>query len=138
MLKVSKTLSSGSAQLLVNKAIEKAKELSINISVGVVDNAGNLLAFYRMDNAKIFSIELSLKKAFTSAITQINTHEWEQWAKQRSLYGIESDSRLVLFAGGIKIDIDNHIVGGIGISGGTPEQDRQCCEYAVECLIKSV
>ncbi|MGI6225227.1 MAG: GlcG/HbpS family heme-binding protein [Peptococcales bacterium] len=134
MAKTYKTLSRVQAQFLVQKAILKAEELGINISVAVVCNAGNLISFQRMDKAKIFSIDLAMKKAYTAAITQVDTHNWENWAKTRSLFGIESDNRLALFSGGLKVVDGDFVIGGIGVSGGTPEQDRLCCEAAINTL----
>ncbi|MFZ5945684.1 MAG: GlcG/HbpS family heme-binding protein [Bacillota bacterium] len=129
-----KNLSYEQALLLTEKAVARAKELGINISVALVCRGGYLVAFQRMDKAKIFSIDLAIKKAYTAAITQVDTHNWEEWAKTRSLFGIESDNRLVLFSGGIKIVEGNEVIGGIGVSGGTPEQDRICSEAAVNAL----
>lgn len=132
--KTYKTLSSEQSQLLVREAIAKANQLEINISVAVVCSVGNLVSFQRMDKAKIFSVDLSIKKAYTAAITQVDTHDWENWAKKRSLFGIESDNRLALFSGGLKVVAGDAVIGGIGVSGGTPEQDRLCCEAAITKL----
>ncbi|KJS86623.1 MAG: hypothetical protein JM58_06635 [Peptococcaceae bacterium BICA1-8] len=129
-----KSVSSEQAQLLAREAIVKAKQLDINISVAIVCGGGHLVFFQRMDKAKIFSIDLAMKKAYTAAITQVDTHNWEDWAKSRSLFGIESDTRLVLFSGGLKVMESNTVIGGIGVSGGAPEQDRLCCEAAINAL----
>ncbi|MFZ7101271.1 MAG: GlcG/HbpS family heme-binding protein [Peptococcaceae bacterium] len=129
-----KSLSNRQAEVLVQGALVKARQLGINISVAVVCSGGHLLHFQRMDKAKIFSIDLAVKKAYTAAITQVDTHKWEEWAKSRDLFGIESDSRLILFAGGLKVTEDNDVIGGIGVSGGTPEQDRSCCQAGITAL----
>lgn len=133
--KTYKTLSGVQAQLLAKGAIAKANHLGINISVAIVCNAGHLIHFHRMDKAKIFSIDLAMKKAYTAAITQVDTHNWEEWAKTRSLFGIESDNRLALFSGGLKVVEGDQVIGGIGVSGGTPEQDKNCCEAAIAQLL---
>ncbi|HZG70615.1 MAG TPA: heme-binding protein [Chondromyces sp.] len=133
-----KTISSKSAQLMVQAAMEKAKELGIAVNVSIVDAGGNLLAFSRMDGAPLLSIEISQNKAYTAAAFGVPTHEWYDMIKDDPALktGIVHTNRLTVFGGGYPIRYENQLTGGIGVSGGSAAEDQACCEAALEILKK--
>lgn len=109
------------ATKMVERALERAKELEKNVSIAVVDDGGYLVAFARMDAANPSSVKIALDKAFTAATTRIATHKWfeiiENDAPLRAgaAIGVE---RLIVFGGGQPILHEGAVVGAIGVSGG--------------------
>lgn len=130
-------VSSEFALQLLDQAKMKAEELGINVNIAVVDEGGHLLAFQRMDNAPLLSIDISINKAYTAAAFGIPTHEWYPILEKSPALknGIVHTSRLVIFGGGLPIYHGDRLAGGIGISGGSEEEDRLCAEAALlACL----
>ena len=116
-----KRLSLADAQKLIKGAKRKAKRIDVPMCIAVADESGNLIAFERMDGAKILSVGLSADKAFTAAISKRPTHEYNEICQPGNLaYGIHTSS------GG-----RFSIVGAIGLSGGAVEQDMERAEAAV-------
>jgi uncharacterized protein GlcG (DUF336 family) len=114
----------------VAAAVEKAGELGIRINAAVVDRGGNLLAFQRMNGAFLHSIDISIDKAYTAAGFGFATGEWmgvlETAPPLRE--GIVHRDRLVIFGGGFPISVNGEVVGAIGVSGGSEEQDEICAK----------
>ncbi len=95
---------------------------------------GNLIAHVRMDGAWIGSIDISIKKAFTSRAFDISTKDLAKLAQSgQPFFGIQAsnDGRVMTFAGGIPLKRDGQIVGAIGVSGGSGEQDQAVAEAGV-------
>lgn len=115
-------------------AIEKAEELNISINVSVVDNKGLEMAFLRMEESFIHSIDIAKDKAFTSASFGFPTAQWTEIFKQlpHLEQGFSNRNRLIPFGGGLPIFEDGVKVGAIGVSGGTEEEDIICAKYAIE------
>ena len=130
------------AQAACQGAVEKADELEIRINVAVADAGGNLASFIRMPNAFLHSIDIAVDKAYTAASFGFPTSQWEAiFAEERMLeIGMPHRERLVVFGGGIPIVIDGASIGGIGVSGGSAEQDEICARAghaAIEKLASS-
>ncbi len=116
-------------------AIKKAEELNISINVSVVDNKGLEMAFLRMENSFIHSIDIAKDKAYTSASFGFPSDTWTNIFKEMPHLeqGFSNRDRLVPFGGGLPIfDKDNVKVGAIGVSGGTEEEDIICAKFAIE------
>jgi len=115
-------------------AIEKAEELNININVSVVDASGLEMAFLRMNDSFIHSIDIAKDKAYTSASFGFPSHKWTEIFKEAPHleHGFSNRSRLIPFGGGLPIFEDGVKVGAIGVSGGTEEEDIICAQYAIE------
>ena len=116
------------AQRAVAAALEEAQSLSIGVCVAVTDSAGHLLAFARMDRAPILCAQIAQDKAYSVAVFGgLPTGEW--WPLLESdpplMHGITKTNRLIIFGGGVPIVADGHAIGGIGVSGGSSEQDTQ-------------
>ena len=116
----------------------KAEELGIKINAAVVDEGANLKAFIRMDEAALLSSEIAQNKAYTAAAFGKPTHEWYPMIKDEPalLTGIVHTNKLVVFGGGIPLMFNGIIVGGIGVSGGTSEEDVQCAQAGLEVFEK--
>ncbi|GLY09417.1 GlcG/HbpS family heme-binding protein [Pseudobacillus badius] len=131
-----KTISSDLAEQMVQAAKGKAKELGIAVNVAIVDGGGNLLAFSRMDRAPLLSIEIAQDKAYTAAAFGRPTHEWYDVIKDKPSLktGIVHTKRLTVFGGGYPVRCGEDLAGGIGVSGGSLEQDQACCEAALKLI----
>lgn len=124
------------ATRVVAAAVDKADELGIKINAAVVDRGGNLMAFQRMNGAFLHSIDIAIDKAYTSVGFGFPTGEWmgilEDVPQLRE--GIVHRDRLVIFGGGFPIKQDDEVIGAIGVSGGSEEQDEICANAGIEVL----
>lgn len=124
------------AETLAKYAKDKATSINLPIVITVVDKYANILLFKKMDNSLICSSSLSPAKAKTSIAFRSDTHTLSQGVLQ-SLNHFEAENTSYCFlGGGIPIFVNNIIVGAIGISGGTLEQDMQIASEAVEEFLK--
>jgi len=121
------SLTSETARAIISGAAAKAQEMGIPMSIAIVDEAGELKAFERMDGAAMLSVEIAQNKAWTSVSFGMCTHEWWDFIKGDPplLHGIVHHPRLVIFGGGYSIKVDGELVGGIGVSGGHYSQDME-------------
>ncbi|MCS6818045.1 MAG: heme-binding protein [Blastocatellia bacterium] len=129
------------AKIILEGAERKAREIGVPMDIAVVDDGGNLLAFYRMDGAKITSIDIAINKAFTAAGARKATHEYAEIAQPGGpAFGIHvsNQGRFMIFGGGLPIFVDGQIVGGVGCSSGTPEQDRLVAQAGIEAFLASL
>jgi len=103
--------------------------------IAVVDASGNLVAEQRMDHALLVSIDIALNKAYTAVAVKIPTHELAPLSQPgQPLFGIHNadGGRIIIFGGGFPLKHGNEIIGGIGVSGGSVEEDIQCATAALE------
>jgi uncharacterized protein GlcG (DUF336 family) len=122
------------ARKVVSAAEEKAKEIGVQMNIAVLDSGRNLKSFARMDGAWLGSIEIAIDKAYTSTSFDMSTKDLSTMAQpEQPLFGINttSNSRVVIFAGGIPLERDGSVVGAVGVSGGTPDQDHEVAEAGV-------
>jgi len=126
------------ARILGTIAESKASDLSVPMAIALMDAEGGLLFFGRMDGTLPASTEIAISKAYTAAVLRMATHELGKLAQPGGeLYGIQHthNGRIVLFGGGIPLQLNGQVVGGaIGISGGTVNEDVQVAEYVVNAL----
>ena len=111
----------------------KARELGQPMNIAVVDAGTNLTAFIRMDGAWLGSIDIAMNKAFTTKAFDISTLELGQNSQPGDqFFGIHvsNHDRVMIFAGGIPLRVDGKIVGAVGVSGGSGEQDQQVAAAA--------
>ncbi len=111
---------------VIKAAEAKAKEIGVQMNIAVVDTGGNLIAFERMDNAWLGSIDIAINKAFTAICFAMSTEALGKEAQPgKSLYGIQNTNkdRIVIFGGGIPLKKNGELFGAIGISGGAVSQD---------------
>ena len=122
------------AQKIIAAAQEKAEQVGQPMNIAVVDAGGNLISHVRMDGAWIGSIDISIKKAFTSRAFDISTKDLGENAQpNQQFYGIHAsnDGKIMIFAGGIPLKKNGQVVGAIGVSGGSGEQDHAVAEAGV-------
>lgn len=120
-------LTTQQARAAVDGALAKSKELGLRMNIAVVDVGANLKAFLRMDGAWLGSIDISMKKARTARYFDMNTGEVGKLSQPGgSLFAIEhSNGGLITFPGGVPIrNSAGEVIGGIGVSGNTVENDH--------------
>jgi uncharacterized protein GlcG (DUF336 family) len=126
-------LTMAKAQLIIEAAIGKAKQIGQPMNIAIVDAGTNLTAFMRMDGAWLGSIDIAINKAFTAKAFDSSTRELGRNSQPGDqFFGIHASNhgRVMIFAGGIPIKVDGQIVGAIGVSGGSGEQDQAVAEAA--------
>lgn len=119
------------AKRVIAAAEKKAQEIGQPMNIAVADAGGNLVAHVRMDEAWIGSIDISIKKAYTSRAFDIATKDIAPHCQSGGqFFGIHAsnDGRIMIFAGGIPLKRNGKIVGAIGVSGGSGEQDHTVAE----------
>jgi glc operon protein GlcG len=124
-----KTLSLEAANKIIAGAIAEAKANNWLVDIAVVDDAGHLLSFQRMDGALIGSIEVAIGKARTAALFRRSTKVLEEAAKSRP--AIVTLPNGVLLQGGVPVVVNGQTVGAVGVSGVTSQQDEQIAESGV-------
>jgi uncharacterized protein GlcG (DUF336 family) len=121
------------AQAIIEAARAKAEDIGVPMNIAVVDAGNNLTAFSRMDGAWLGSIDIAQSKAYTARAFDMPTRDLAEMAQPgQPLFGIEgSNQGVIIFAGGIPLAEAKTVVGAVGVSGGTPDQDHEVCEAAV-------
>ncbi|MDQ3564727.1 MAG: heme-binding protein [Pseudomonadota bacterium] len=125
------------ARRAIEGACKKAEEIDTKMCIAVVDSGGNLKAFMRMDDAWVGSIDVAIKKAKTALFFAMPTGQIGELSQPGgSLFGIEhSNEGLITFPGGIPIvDKDGVMVGGIGVSGSSVDNDQTVAKAGVQVL----
>ncbi len=115
------------ARRVITAAEKKARDIGQPMNIAVADAGGNLVAHVRMDGAWLGSIDISIKKAFTSRAFDIATKDLAMQSQSGGqFFGIHAsnEGRVMIFAGGIPLKRDGKVVGAVGVSGGSGEQDH--------------
>jgi uncharacterized protein GlcG (DUF336 family) len=118
-------------------AQKKAEEIGVPMCMAVCDVGGNLVATIRMDGAPLIPLEVSRDKAWTVAgFNGLPTHLW--WGMigdtPELVHGLVKVPRLMPFGGGLPLMSDGRLIGAIGVSGGSQEQDQECAAAGVAAL----
>ncbi|MEI4485417.1 heme-binding protein [Frigidibacter sp. MR17.14] len=122
------------ARRLIAGACAKSEEIGVPMCIAITDEGGNLLAFERMEGGKVTSITIAIDKSFTASGAKKATHEYHASAQPGApAYGIFAaiGGRLSTVPGGLPVLHEGAVVGGIGVSSGTPAQDREVAEAAI-------
>jgi uncharacterized protein GlcG (DUF336 family) len=133
MLKIER-LALEEARILVQGAVSKSIDMGIPMCIAVTDEAGNLIAFDRMNGGKISSISIAIDKAFTAAAARNATHVYNQLCQPgQPTFGIHitNNGHFCIIGGGLPVRVRGEVVGGIGISSGTALQDIEVAEAAL-------
>lgn len=123
------------AQILIDAAIRHATGMGVPQCIAVVDDGCNLLAFVRMDGARVLSVTSAQRKAMTAATTGKPTGGIS--AEIEVKLAIATDGAMVNLKGGLPVIVDGHVVGGIGVGSGSGEQDREVAMAALEALARA-
>jgi uncharacterized protein GlcG (DUF336 family) len=125
------TVTLADARRIIAAAEKKAEEIGQPMNIAVADAGGNLVAHVRMDNAWMGSIDISINKAFTARAFDITTKDLAENAQSGDqFFGIHVSNRgrVMIFAGGIPLKKGGKVIGAIGVSGGSGEQDHAVAE----------
>ena len=125
------------AEMAIASAIAESEKMGTQMCIAVVDSGANLKAFTRMNGAWVGSIDIAIKKAKTACFFGMNTGQIGQLSQPNGpLYSIEhSNDGLITFPGGIPIvDKDGVLIGAIGVSGSSVENDHQVAKAGVEVI----
>lgn len=125
------------AENLTEKCLEKAKKMNIPVSIAIMGDDGKLVYFSRMDDALPISIELAPAKAYTAYSLRMTTEKLKTLTEPgQMLYGLENScDNIVVFGGGIPIRFKDKVIGAVGVSGGSVEEDIEIAKAAVEFFI---
>ena len=129
---MSRTITLDQADAIVAACKEEALTIGQPMNIAVVDEGANLVAFVAMDDTKLIGLDISQRKALTAVYFQMDTRDLGPLVQPGApLYGIEATSggKLVVFGGGVLLrDADGKIVGGVGVSAGSVDEDHQVAE----------
>jgi len=132
---VDKKIDLATALKIIDAARKKARDIKVPMNIAVVDEGNNLVAFQRMDGAWLGSINIAQNKAYTARAFNMSTKELAPLCQPgQPLFGIHAsnDGRLIIFPGGIPLKDGNTVVGAIGVSGGSVEQDQEVAEAGLK------
>ena len=125
------------AAAAVTAAVRWAEDAGARVNVAVVDAGGNLAAFLRMPGAFLHSIDIAIDKAYTAAGFGLPTAAWSDALASHSLAvrdGLPRRPRMVCFGGGLPMRHEGRIIGGIGVSGGSEDQDEACARAGLAAI----
>ena len=125
------------ARRVIDAAEQQATKIGQPMNIAVADAGGNLVAHVRMDGAWMGSVDISIKKAWTSRAFDIATKDLAPLAQPgKDFFGIHAsnDGRVMIFAGGIPLKRDGQVVGAIGVSGGSGKQDHEVAEAGAKAF----
>ncbi len=125
------------AKKLINRIEEEARRRGKNAVIAVCGPDGNPIAVHVMDGAFLVSFDVAVKKAYTSVAVKMSTKELSVLAQPGgTFYGVDKmdGGRIVIFGGGVPLKAGDTIIGGLGISGGTGEEDHSLAEYGLSIL----
>ena len=111
--------------------------MGVAMSCAVVDSGEQLIAFERMDGADLVGITLARDKAFSALVNRMSTGDLPSLVQPGAeFYGYDAvaGGRMIVFAGGLPIEIDGVLVGAVGVSGGSAEQDQRAAEAGLGAL----
>ena len=125
------------ARRVIAAAQKKAEEIGQPMNIAVVCAGGHLLAFERMANAWLGSVDIAIKKAWTSRAFDIETKALGELSQSGDqFFGIHAsnDGKVMIFAGGVPLKKDGKIIGAVGVSGGMGKQDQAVAEAGAAAL----
>lgn len=126
------------AKTIIAAGEAKAAAIGQPMNIAVADEGGNLVAHVRMDGAWMGSIDISIKKAWTSRAFDIATKDLAEHSQSgNQFFGIHAsnDGKVMVFAGGIPLKRGGKVVGSVGVSGGSGEQDHAVAEAAAAAFV---
>ena len=116
----------------------KASEIGVDMDIAITDDNGSLLMFHRMDDGRITSIDVAISKAFTAAAARKSTRAYgEVGGPGGPAFGIHvsNQGKFMIVAGGLPLFVDGQIVGGVGCSSGSPDQDEVVAQAGIDAFL---
>ncbi|OVZ55295.1 cobalamin adenosyltransferase [Pigmentiphaga sp. NML080357] len=135
--RITRALTLDAVRTALDAAVREASGQGIRVNVAVVDASGVLLGFLRMPGAFLHSADIAVDKAYTAAGFRLPTGAWDEALKGHSpavRQGLPARPRFAGFGGGFPLVAEGELVGGIGVSGGSEEQDEACARAACAAL----
>lgn len=129
------------AEIMMQACTEKAREIDVDMDIAITDDSGHMLLFQRMDNARITSIDIAIGKSFTASAARKSTRAYgEISVPGKPAFGINTSNqgKFSIVAGGLPLFAEEQIVGGIGCSSGTPDQDEIVAQAGVHCFLNTI
>ena len=120
------------AKQLAEKVEAEAKKIGLNVVIAISNAAARPVLIESMDDALIASYDIALNKAYTAVAVKMSTLDLKALTQpNQSLYGIQftNDGQIVVFGGGVPLKVNGKIIGGLGVSGGSEDQDVYLAEY---------
>ena len=134
-INIDNNLSLEKARKIIRAGEKKAKEMNIAAVFAVVNSEGNLIIEERMDNAILVSVEVAYKKAYTAAALKLNTEDLTALVQPGAMfYGLQSDPKYIVFGGGMLLKVDGKIIGAVGVSGGSAQEDMEIAKACVNAF----
>lgn len=140
-LLVKRTLTHELARVGIDRAIEESRTMNCLTCIAVLDNAGHLISFDRMDGAPFQSSQLAQDKAYSVAGNGMATHEFWEMAKDEPwlVHNLGQVPGLVVLGGGVPIYFNDEVIGAVGVSGKSDmDEDRAIAEAAVAAILKAL
>lgn len=135
-------LSLPAAERALAAAQQAALSISVPMNIAIVDTSLYLLAFARMPGAKLTSIDIAINKAFTAAGHRVGTHTYKEKVSGNGapMVGVHNSNggRFTTIGGGLPIEVDGVVVGAIGCSTGTPDQDMKVAQAGLEAIMDMI
>ena len=132
---IDNNLSLEKARKIIRAGEKKAKEMNLPAVFAIVNSEGNLIIEERMDNAILVSVEVAYKKAYTAAALKLNTEDLTALVQPGAMfYGLQSDPKYIVFGGGMLLKVDGKIVGAVGVSGGSAQEDMEIAKACVKAF----
>lgn len=125
------------ATAVVEACVEHARGLGLKICAAVVDSSGILTAFLRMPGAPFHSADIAIDKAYTAASFGVPSGALGEVMQQHSAAvqaGVPLRPRVILFGGGVPLELNGSCIGAVGVSGASEEEDVQCAEHGRKVL----
>ncbi len=114
---------------IIEKEAERRGKKAV---IAVCNEQGNPISVHVMDGAFLVSFDVAVKKAYTAAALKMSTMELSELVKPNgTFYGLQNDEKLMIIGGGVPLKRNGKVVGGLGVSGGTGEEDHSLCEFAL-------
>lgn len=128
-----RTIAHAASRALAEAALAHARSQGLAVAVAVVDREGALMAFERMDGVAAPVVEFSIDKAFTAATTGTSTRDFFARMDSRPALrtGLSNRSRLLVWGGGVPVRADGEVIGAVGVSGASEDDDVACAEAAI-------
>jgi cob(I)alamin adenosyltransferase len=127
------TLDLKKAEALIREVEAYAATIGKKAVIAVCNAQGNPIAVHVMDDAFLVSYDVALKKAYTAVSVKMSTMELSHLVQPgQTFYGLQNVDKMLVFGGGVPLKVGDRIVGGLGISGGTGEEDHMLCEYGLQ------
>jgi len=122
------------AHALIAEARRACAARGFAATIAITDAGGHLRAFERADAAPFLTVGVAIDKAWTAASFGMTTHQWNQYMDAPAVAPLAHHPRLMPVGGGVPLMQAGQLIGGIGISGGTSEQDHEAAEEALRGL----